>query len=171
MADVNVAIDFCLWQEDKSMAGHVSTVRADRGGATRFGIASKFHPELVKSGFFNEMIVGRTDALAMARLCYTVSYAKPLMLLNLADQQIANAVLSFGINAGIKPAARLLQYAAGVDPDGVVGMKTTTAANASDPRRLLAEFSFAATCYYIELDQPDFIKGWKNRVLDWSVAA
>ena len=50
MADVDKAVQFVLGLEDARLKGDVTTLPGDRGGATRFGLASASHPDLVADG-------------------------------------------------------------------------------------------------------------------------
>src|SRR5690242_14704620 len=151
MANVYDAIDFVIWQEDKTQSGHVTTLKGDNGGATRYGIASRFHPELIRLGFFDEEKVGPREALLMAHPVYLSDYARPLGVPDINSQRLATAVLSFGVNAGIKPAAFILQHIAGVDCDCVVGPKTIEAVNALEPEMFFHRFSVSATAHYDKL--------------------
>ena len=173
MANVDQAIDFVLSQEDSKMSGHVTTLKGDSGGATRFGIASKYHPELIEEGYFDENKVGRVAALVTAEHIYTHDYANPLLLWQIKDQKLANAVLSFAINAGVRTAAKMLQHAVDAFPDGMIGQATLHAVNTGDPVNFLAEFSELARQHYQQIvannsSQLRFLNGWLNRVNAWT---
>ena len=180
MVDVKLAIDYVLKQEDSRLTGAVTTLAGDNGGATRFGIASAYHPELVAQGFYDPQRVGRDSALAMAERVYNVSYAAPLALAGFNDQAIATALLSFGVNAGVSRAGELLQAACvacgkPVVVDHKIGPGTLRAANSIDPGALLDEFSAGARRFYTTLaethpqDARD-LAGWLNRVTAWTTA-
>jgi lysozyme family protein len=180
MADVKQAIDFVLRQEDATMSGKVVDLR-DGAGWTRFGITSKFHPELIPAGFFDETKVNRDEALAIAERVYGTSYATPLHIAEIKDQRVATAVLSFGINSGSKNAAILLQRAIieahrRVTVDGMIGPATIAAANACDAGNLLTAYTVLAKLFYHDLaaDKPSnekFLHGWNNRADAWRLAA
>jgi lysozyme family protein len=180
MSDVKQAIDFVLRQEDSILAGKVVDLR-DGAGWTRFGITSKFHPELIASGFFDESKVNRDEALAIAERVYSASYAAPLYIGEIKDQRVATAVLSFGINSGSKNAAILLQRAIieahrRVTVDGIIGPATIAACNACDPDNLLTAYTVLAKLFYHDLaaDKPSnekFLRGWNNRADAWAKAA
>ena len=99
MANVASAIVYVLHQEDARMAGIVTNFGRDKGGRTRWGIAEHAHPELTVTGFFDSM--SNTDSLAKATEVYGTGYSTPLMLPNIEQQQVANALLSFAINEGV----------------------------------------------------------------------
>jgi lysozyme family protein len=177
MASVKDAIDFVLRQEDSTLSGKVTTLAGDSGGATRFGLASRSHPELVQSGYFSPK-VGTAMALLVAEQVYATGYAAPLHIAEIKDQRLATAVLSMGINAGIGTSARLLQescniYKAGIKVDNEIETTSIASINRINPTQLLAEFSGACRSFYFALaaehenDRP-FLGGWLNRVSAWS---
>jgi lysozyme family protein len=180
VADVKAAIDFVLRQEDSTLTGKVTTLKGDTGGATRFGLASSSHPELVASGFFDEIKVSRDAALVIAEAAYNSGYASPLEIAGINDQALAAAVLSFGINSGLLGDGKLFQQAcvtAGkpVTVDGHVGPGTLSAANSIDGGELLKAFSAAAIGFYgrLAVEHPQdeaFLKGWDNRVAAWKTS-
>lgn len=181
MANVDVAIDFVLRQEDAALSGDVTTLKGDSGGATRFGLASADHPELVAEGFYDKTRVSRDQALQIAQQVYSAKYAAPLRVADISDQACATAVLSLGINSGPHEAGEALQKACvvlghTVSVDGEIGTETLTAANACDPDRLLAEFSEQADEFYRGLAADNasyrpFLHGWEDRVAAWSQQA
>lgn len=181
MANIKVAIDFVLRQEDSTLSGEITTLPGDKGGPTRFGLASTAHPELIASGYFDASKVSTTAALAIAEQVYAKQYANPLSIGAITDQAAATAVLSLGINAGLIRAGRVLQkscIALGhqVASDGKIGPITIAAANACSADGLLAEYSKLALAYYTALAQSTptdapFLKGWTNRVAAWTHSA
>lgn len=177
MADVKAAIDFVLRQEDSTLSGKVTTLKGDSGGATRFGLASASHPELIATGFFDASKVNVLQALVIAENVYNQAYATPLRIAEIGDQALANAVLSFGINSGIGTAAKTLQQAVvrcgkTVDVDGKIGLYTLAVVNAIPGEYLLFTFSQLAKRFYSDLanSHPSdmaFLKGWNRRVQQW----
>jgi lysozyme family protein len=181
MSNVPEAIEFVLRQEDATLDGHVTTLKGDRGGPTRFGLASASHPELVAKGYYDPEKVGRDAALAIAEQVYAKTYATPLRIAEINDQALAAAVLSFGINAWIVKPIKLLQQAVTklgkhLADDGHIGELTLQAVNELDPTLLLNQFCAEVRQYYKDLvagtpsDQP-FLKGWLNRVQAWRTDA
>ena len=170
-----------LKQEDSTLTGKVTTLKGDTGGATRFGLASSCHPELVSSGFFDPVKISRDAALVVAEAAYNSAYAIPLEIAGINDQAVATAVLSFGVNGGLLGDGKLFQQAcvaAGkpVAVDGHVGPGTLAAANSINAGVLLNVFSAAADEFYTRLAAEDpqdagFLKGWDNRVAAWSTSA
>lgn len=172
MADVVSAITYVLRQEDAHMSGIVTANPRDSGGRTRFGVAEKFHPELTSTGFFDAMAYA--DALLVADGVYKNSYGVPLMLASIANQQVANALLSFAINEGVKPSVLVLQNAlrsldAKFWPDGDFGPVTLAAVNTTDAASLLTLLGVFQKKHYTAIVAANptdgaFVNGWLNRV-------
>jgi lysozyme family protein len=181
MASSKVAIDFVLRQEDSTLSGDVTTLKGDSGGATRFGIASTAHPELVPQGYFDATKVSSAEALVIAEQVYDKQYAAPLNVPLISDQALATAVLSLGINAGLGRAGQILQRACvalghAIATDGKLGPATIAAVNASNADSLLGAFSTATEDFYRSLvvtnpDDGRFLNGWINRVAAWTANA
>lgn len=156
MAEVDAAVKFVLLQEDRELSGVVTDTKGDPGGITRYGIASKWHRDLVPIGFFDPLEMDRDTALALATKVYTRQYAPPLELERISSQDLANRLLSFAVNEGQAEAVKLLQkalQAAGwrnVAADSVFGPRTLTAVNQVDPAALLAQWRNLQKVYYAE---------------------
>jgi lysozyme family protein len=180
MANVKDAVYFVLRQEDSTLSGKVTTLRGDSGGATRFGLASASHPELVQSGYFSAK-VGIAMALLVAEQVYATGYAAPLHLADIKDQALANMLLSMGINSGPGEAAKLVQKACktlgkNVKVDDEMGTETVTAISSLVAKSLLDEFAGECRTFYFELvakepSQGVFLEGWLNRVAAAAKAA
>ena len=163
MADVDAAITYTLQFEDSTLSGKITV---DEGGPTRFGIAEKYHPELSNCLFFNSM--GSIAALAIAKGIYATQYAEPLCIAQIANQDIANKLLSLGVNIGIPRAAKMLQSAVGVSEDGVVGALTLMALSKADPLEVLADLRASAESYYYHVaannpEDAEYLNGWLAR--------
>src|SRR5271154_5683394 len=97
MANVDAARNYVLGWEDATLSG-VITITAD-GKRTRVGIDEHWHPELTNCLYYSSM--GPVAALQIARGIYDVSYCHPLCIVEIADQEIANKLLSLGVNVGV----------------------------------------------------------------------
>lgn len=76
------------------------------------------------------------------------------------------------VNAGPGQAAKQLQRALGVTPDGAVGPLTLAALKAAKPLDLVGKFSDARRGFYHALAQfPRYGRGWLSRVSQIQVAA
>lgn len=167
MADVLQAVTYVLRQEDSQLTGVITSNKADKGGRTRFGVAEKFHPNLTSLGFYDTLPY--KEALQLAYQTYIEEYVSPLRLEEVENQNIANALLSFGVNAGVIQATRTLQRALGLAVDGVFGRHTLYAVNNTPEVDVLKEMQQVQSKYYeaiVERDpsQEIFLKGWINRL-------
>jgi lysozyme family protein len=163
MADVNAAIDYTLQWEDSTLSGKITV---DSGGRTRFGIAERFHPELTNCLYYTTM--GQIAALQIARGIYELSYAQPLCILEMASQDVANKVLSLGVNIGVTEAAKMLQQALHIPGDGRIGPLTLHALDIARPEEVLEDLRAEAEHYYEALveEKPQFAiykAGWLKR--------
>jgi lysozyme family protein len=176
MADVQKAVESVLREEDATLSGVVTDTKGDGGGKTRFGIASKFHPELVRTTFYTTM--NTADALQVAILTMEKDYATPLHIGDIVDQALATKVLSFGVNAGVWTAAAALQRAVnlthpGISPlvvDGHIGPETLLAVSLRMPVSLLNSFRLRMIDFYKRIcrsrpSQLEFLCGWIDRAL------
>ena len=163
MADTQVAISYVLTWEDATLSGKITV---DPGGRTRFGIAEKFHPELAASLFYSSL--GSQAALQIARGIYERQYCEPLCIAQIADQNVANKLLSLGVNIGILPASRMLQDAVMALVDGNIGPLTLMKLSESDPVVVLNQLRAQAEAYYRNLvaENPSdavYLDGWLRR--------
>lgn len=160
MADISQAVQFVLHQEDARLSGDITKLDGDRGGLTRYGIAANAHPDLVAKGFF-ELVDGQPkianeEALTMAELVYEQEYADPLSLGQITDQDVADRILSFAVNEGMRQAIVLLQRALNfckceVTEDGIFGPATLRAINAVQPAQLLSALRSYQAGFYRHL--------------------
>lgn len=174
MTDVSAVIDAVMRQEDATLAGAIVNVAGDTGGTTRFGLASKWHPELRGTGYFT--IMGRDQALALAEKTLNDQYAAPMRIGQIADPKVAQKFLSFGVNAGAQVAVKRMQeavnqvLAANVNVDGICGPDTVAAINRAMPQGLLNAFAVSVIRMYADLcnqraaDRNELL-GWVNRAL------
>jgi lysozyme family protein len=164
MANVGAAVDYVLGWEDANLSGVITTT--PDGKRTRFGIDEHWHPELTNSLFFSSM--GQMAALEIARGIFEVSYCQPLCIADITNQEVADKVLSLGVNIGVLRAAKMLQNAVSVVGDGRIGPLTLHALDLADPDKVLADLRTEAESYYEELvkENPDlavYRAGWLRR--------
>jgi lysozyme family protein len=164
MANVDAAIDYVLGWEDATLSGVITS--APDGKRTRFGIDEHWHPELTNCLYYSSM--GQVAALQIARGIYDISYCQPLCIAEIANQEIADKLLSLGVNVGVVNAARMLQDAVTVAGDGRIGPLTLHALDLADPEKVLADLRQEAESYYDALVKanPDlavYRAGWLRR--------
>lgn len=142
MAEIKEAVEFTLRQEDSRSTGAISTLAGDRGGRTRFGLAERFHPDLVKSGYYDldgaEPAIPHDEALAIAESVYQSQYGAHLGIEQIASQDVANRLLSFAVNEGPHQALVIAQRACqalgcAITDDGLMGPNTLAALNGVEP--------------------------------------
>lgn len=147
--DFNTAFTLLVGNE----GGYVNDPR-DPGGETNFGITRRDYP--------GEDIRGMT--LARAREIYRRDYWGP------AGCDAWPAALKFevfdaAVNQGPRTAVRLLQRAAGVPDDGVIGPQTLMRVQSTDPDRLRRRLVAQRIKHYTSLKTfGAFGAGWMNRL-------
>lgn len=99
---------------------------------------------------------------------YKQNFWDPLQLDSVNDQQIANAVYDFGVNAGIVKSAKYIQQAVKVTPDGIIGQRTLRAVNELPAPDTLGLFNTYRTAFYKMLaekpGQHQFLSSWLSRI-------
>ena len=170
MAEFLVAFEKTLSAE----GGYVlHTVAGDRGGTTYAGIARNAHPSW--SGWA-DIDAGRTPPSAAVQAFYRSKFWVPIRGDNINNQNVADAIYDFAVNAGVKPACLLAQVVAArvhgtpLTADGIIGDKTIDVINKCDPARFVAEYALGRVAYYCGLarqnrTQVKFILGWVSRAL------
>lgn len=176
MADVAQCVMAALRAEDSTLSGVITDTPGDAGGKTRFGLASKFHPELLRTTFYSTMPTA--DALQVAVNVLTEQYAAPLQLAAIADATVARILMVFAVNAGVERAVKKMQLAVdalhpGAAPlplDGVMGPKTLAAIAGCYAVSLAMSFRLQVIEFYYWIvtqdpSQREFFEGWVKRGL------
>lgn len=164
MADINAAIDYVLQWEDAALTGIVTT--ASDGKRTRFGIDERWHPELTNCLYYTSM--GNVAALQIARGIYEAQYCQPLCIADITNHDVANKLLSLGVNIGVVAAAKMLQDALLVVGDGRIGPLTLYALDHAEPKEVLTHLREEAVNFYDALmaEKPELADnrtGWLRR--------
>ena len=157
--DINKAFKLLMTQEGIS----VTNVRNDRGGLTKFGIAQASHPTL------DVAQLTQPEALTI----YAGEYWGPSKCSALKSE-LQYMHFSCAVNCGVVSANKILQRAARVPTDGIIGDKTLQAAQSIS----IQDYAIEWAAHYkaiIEANpsQATFQKGWNNRIqtiLDWQIA-
>jgi lysozyme family protein len=171
MALVQVAIEYVLKLEDANLYGAVTMIEGDAGGRTRFGLASNYHPELVKLGFYG--VMPRGEALILAGQTLMQQYADPMHIADVQDQKLANVFLAYGINRNPAEAIRTMQDACnrlyqnpqGIPVDGIMGPQTMAAINKAMPESLESRFRLLMVAHYAEKAKDNVLRGLIRRAL------
>lgn len=89
----------------------------------------------------------------------------------LVNQEMAESIFDFGVNAGPVTSIRLAQMVVGVEADGLLGDETLKKINNELPRTFLAVFALNKIGRYIKIceDRPTsrkYFYGWIKRTLE-----
>ncbi|VVA47009.1 putative Peptidoglycan domain protein [Serratia ficaria] len=163
----NHAIAFVLGKE-----GGYANDPTDRGGETKFGISDK--RDGIADGMTDVDGDGKPDTrikeltLEQSGQIYFRDYWYPSYCPNWPDG-ISLIVFDAAVQHGVKKAISLLQDAAGVTADGIVGAKTRAAVLSADPEWLLTRYLLRRARYYAEImkanpSQTKYLNGWFNRL-------
>lgn len=164
MADLRVAIDYALKFEDATLSGVIT--RTPDGKRTRFGIDEHFHPELTNCLFYSSM--GSMAALQVAIGIYDRDYCEPLCIEQIVSQEVANKLLSLGVNFGVIAAAKMLQDILGVSGDGRIGPITLDRLDRANAQSVLDALKTHAAAHYEWLARENptlkkYLGGWLRR--------
>ena len=155
MADFNKAFDVTM----KAEGGYVNDPD-DPGGETYKGIARSRNPKwqgwvnidlLKNKGNFPKDLDDDDDLQQKIRDLYEVNYWDKILGDEIADQDIAESIFNFAVNAGSRTSAKLAQIAVEAKPDGVIGPVTLEKINADDKRAFLAVFALAKIGRYVNI--------------------
>ena len=164
MADCDEAVNYVLAWEDATLSGKITT--AHDGKRKRFGIDEHWHADLTGSLFYSS--IGNEAALKIARAIYETAYCPLLCIALISCQEVANKLLSLGVNMGVRVASKLLQDALKVPGDGRIGPLTIHALEYANPEEVLMDLREEAELFYRHLvvarpeDAPD-LPGWLRR--------
>jgi len=164
MADLQAAIDYVLTWEDRDLTGKITV--DESGYRTRYGIDERFHPELRNSLFYTSM--GQMTSLRVARGIYEQQYCETLCIAEIPSQDVANKLLSLGVNIGVVSAAKILQDCLKVEGDGHIGPCTLLVLDSANPQTVLEDFKKMAEQWYEQdvIKNPKlkkYLKGWEIR--------
>ena len=165
MADFDVAFSRTM----KAEGGYkLTNDPVDLGGMTYAGIARNKHPKWSGWLFVDRGDIPPTD---MVRELYTAEFWMPIKGNSIFDQEIANSIYDFAVNAGVGVAVNLAQIVAGVQADGDVGMKSLTALNGLDGKAFKLAYALAKVARYRDIikrnpSQKKYITGWLTRALE-----
>lgn len=140
----------------------------DKGGETNYGITKRSYPNLDIKNL----------TLSQAKDIYLKDFWNPLLLNSVKDQNLANNIFDFGVNAGPKRSVIMLQrilrevFKKTITIDGAMGPKTLEAVASVNSSALNNLFGKARAEYYQSLANRDktqekFLRGWLNRANDF----
>lgn len=132
------------------------------GGRVGLGLLKGTKYGIAANTYQNEDI--RNLTIERAKLLYKRDFWDKAKCDQLPDE-LRFHVFDVSVNSGVSRGVKTLQQALGVASDGVIGVKTLTAANSQDPRDILLKFYSFRISFYTSLGNfGTFGKGWMNRV-------
>ena len=175
MADFSQALKKVLQRE----GGYVNDPD-DPGGETYKGIARKINSKWdgwtiidiahKKSGF-PANLESDTDLQEKISSFYNVNYWDRINGDKISNQEVANSIFDFAVNAGVSVSSSLAQMVVGATADGVIGNQSIEKINAFDSEHFLASFTVAKIARYISIikNRPSsqkYLYGWVRRALN-----
>ncbi len=141
--------------------GGLSNHPYDRGGLTKYGISKRSFPEVDIESLTKEEAV---------TIIFSAFYF-PLNLQGIESIRLRWKTLDIGVNTAGWRAAKFLQNAVGVTPDGLIGPITLAAVNSADPDKVLFELIKKQARHYARIMAVDNRQaknaiGWIRRAFD-----
>ena len=166
MADFNPAFERMIHDEG---GFQLTNIPGDRGGMTYAGIARNANPQWGGWALVDRKEFGG-PLTSMVRDFYRKNYWDSIRGDQINDQQIAETIFNFGVNAGVGLAIKLAQVVVGATPDGGIGPKTLELLNRCTAKGFTVSYAIAKITRYAEIcnrnrDQSKFLLGWVNRTL------
>ena len=155
--DPETQAGMCANTSQKGKTGYCFVVE-DTGGETKFGIAKNANPD----------VDIKKLTLKQAMEIYYKRYWLPLGCDNY-DEKLAIIVFDAGINHGVGAAAKMLQRAVGVTPDGAIGKVTISAIKTFNSLEVCDKILKSREDLFRSIvskkpDQVKFLKGWLSRI-------
>jgi lysozyme family protein len=155
----------------KDEGGYVlHEIPGDTGGVTYAGIARNKNPQWSGWALVDKKEFGGS-LTTMVRDFYRAEFWGKMRGDELTNQDVANTIFNFGVNAGMGMAVKLAQLVVGSTPDGGIGPKTVERLNQiTDGQRFKEQYALAKIARYAEIcnrnrTQSKFLLGWVNRTL------
>ncbi len=174
MADFDSAYKKMLNHE----GGYVNDPQ-DPGGETYKGVARKMHSkwpgwDLIdmakQQSSFPKNLDKDAELQEMIFDFYKTNFWNVVKGDDLENQQVAESIFDFGVNAGNATSARLAQMVVEAKVDGVIGKITTQRLNEFDPDHFLASFALAKIARYVSIVKKrptsrKYFYGWVRRTI------
>lgn len=175
MADFETAFALTM----KAEGGYVNDPQ-DPGGETYKGVARKMNSKwdgwividmMKKAPNFPANLDGNAELQGKIKAFYEVNYWDKIRGDDIGNQDIAESMFDYAVNAGPIASAKLAQMTVGAEPDGVIGPVTLQKINADDPRAFLALFALKKIARYVDIcnkrqESRKFFFGWVKRTLE-----
>lgn len=155
MADFDKAVKIILEHE-----GGLVSDPDDPGGITKYGITARDFPHLDIKNL----------TIEQAKAIYRDKYWNKVRGDRINNQDIANQVFDFAVNAGYSRATKTIQELLKIKVDGIFGEQTISNINSVYYELFLANYKLERIKFYIELaKQPKrrkYLYSWAKRTLD-----
>lgn len=152
----------------------------DPGGETYKGIARKMNSKwdgwiaidmMKKEKGFPGNLDSNVPLQEKIKAFYEANYWDKIRGDDITNQDIAESIFDFAVNAGPIASAKLAQITVHAEPDGVIGPATLAKINADDPRAFLAVFALNKIARYVSIcekrhESRKFFYGWVKRTLE-----
>ncbi len=176
MADFKKAFDETM----KAEGGYVNDPD-DPGGETYMGIARSRNPkwpgwvnvdQSKNKANFPRNLDQDNDLQQKVRDLYEANYWDRVKGDEIVDQDIAEAIFDFAVNAGPATSIKLAQISVDAHPDGVLSQETLNKINADNKRAFLAVFALAKINRYMNICKDPkspsrkYFYGWVKRTLE-----
>ncbi|MDP2336753.1 MAG: glycosyl hydrolase 108 family protein [Bacteroidota bacterium] len=174
MADFTKAFELVMAHE----GGYVNDPD-DPGGETYKGVARKIHSkwngwtkvDMLKrqSGFPGNLDKDEELQQDVSKF-YRDLFWNKIKGDEINDQQVAESIFDFGVNAGTGTSASLAQMVLSIKTDGVIGPKSIESLNSFNSEHFLAAFTVAKIARYIHIvkkrpTSQKYFYGWICRAL------
>ncbi len=151
----------------------------DPGGETYKGVARKIFSKwegwtkidiLKRQSDFPANLDRDTEIQEAVSHFYQVNFWDKMNGDQITNQEIANSIFDFGVNAGVSASASLAQMVIGTTADGVIGPQSITSLNSFNADHFLASFTVAKIARYISIVKKrptsrKYFYGWVCRAL------
>lgn len=152
----------------------------DPGGETYKGIARKRNSKwdgwvnidlLKQKPNFPKNLDQNEELQNKIKTFYEINYWDKIQGDSILDQDVAESIFDFGVNAGPRTSAKLAQMSVQASPDGIIGPQTLEKLNAEDKKTFLAMFALAKIGRYVNICENNatsrkYFYGWVRRTLE-----
>lgn len=168
------------FEETMKFEGGYGNDPHDPGGETYKGVARKMNSkwegwtviDLMKTkSAFPRILDSNVDLQNLIREFYMVNYWNKVSGDAITDQEIAESIFDFSVNAGISTSVKLAQIIVEASPDGVMGQDTISKINRYTSREFLAIFAIHKIARYVHIcenrvESKKYFYGWVKRTLE-----
>lgn len=174
MADFSTAFQLVIANE-----GGYGNDPDDPGGETYKGVARKIFSKwsgwitvdiLKQQSGFPSNLDQDSDLQEAVSDFYRVNFWDKINGDQISNQDVANSIFDFGVNAGISTSASLAQMVVGATADGVIGPDSISGINNFNSDHFLAAFTVAKIARYVNIVKKrptsrKYFYGWICRAL------